>query len=211
MIADILRTEWKLKAWLTLILTLGVCVPYFGIQHLALFPPRALAASALDNLIPFQPEWTLVYQSLYLFLPVLPFLARREGTLRRYAKGLLALSGVCFAIFLLFPVAGPRPAHPSGNALYLLLVRYDAKTNSFPSLHAGLLAYALCFGWSLLKAEADSRFLKGIFFILMLPWGAAILYATVATKQHYVIDLPVGVLLAWLAHRWAWKGKGRTT
>ena len=105
MIADSLRAEGRLKAWLTLVLTLGVCVPYFGIQHLALFPPRVLSVGALDDLIPFQPNWTWVYQSHYLFLPILPFLARRADTLKRYAKGLLALSCVCFAVFLLFPVA----------------------------------------------------------------------------------------------------------
>ncbi len=207
MIADTFRTEWKFKAWLTLALSLGFCVPYFGIQHLSLFPIRTLQTTRLDDLVPFQPEWTWVYQSLYLFLPVLPFLARRRETLTRYAKGLLALSGVCFVIFLLFPVAGPRPHTASGNALYSLLVSYDAKTNAFPSLHAGLMAYGLFFGWRLLKEEPSASYLKPLFLALMLPWGAAILYATVATKQHYVIDLPFGVLLAWLAHRWSWKEK----
>ena len=205
MIADSLRAEGRLKAWLTLALSLGVCVPYFGIQHLSLFPSRPLAATRLDDLVPFQPEWTWVYQSLYLFIPVLPFLARRKETLIRYAKGLLALSGACFVIFLLFPVAGPRPHAVPGNALYSLLVSYDAKTNAFPSLHAGLMAYSLFFGWRLLKEETEASFIKPLFLGLMLPWGAAILYATVATKQHYVIDLPFGVLLAWLAHGWAWK------
>ena len=36
-------------------------------------------------------------------------------------------------------------------------------------------------------------------------WGAAILYGTLATKQHWVADLPPAFALAWLAHRWAWR------
>jgi membrane-associated phospholipid phosphatase len=38
-----------------------------------------------------------------------------------------------------------------------------------------------------------------------IVWAGAIAYAALATKQHYAIDVPAGVVLAWVAHRWSWR------
>jgi membrane-associated phospholipid phosphatase len=36
-------------------------------------------------------------------------------------------------------------------------------------------------------------------------WAGLILYGTLATKQHYLADLPPGVLLAWISDRIVWR------
>ena len=39
-------------------------------------------------------------------------------------------------------------------------------------------------------------------------WVALILYATLATKEHYAADIVTGIALALLADWWAWRGRG---
>ena len=43
-----------------------------------------------------------------------------------------------------------------------------------------------------------------------LVWGGLIVYSTLATKQHWLLDLPPGMAIAWAAHRLAWRGTAPT-
>jgi hypothetical protein len=88
-------------------LAVGICVPYFGLQLLDLFPRRTPPALPLDASIPFTPAWLWVYLSVALLVPML---ATRRDDLVRYARGLALVCLVCFAAFLLVPIEGPRPA-----------------------------------------------------------------------------------------------------
>jgi membrane-associated phospholipid phosphatase len=197
---DRLRAHSTLKLALTFGLALAFCLPYFALQRFPLRPPRTLPLSPLDAWVPFRPGWAVVYQSLYLLMPAVAWMADSAESLRRYARGFLLLAAAGFAVFLAFPVAGPRPALAAEAGLYGLLVRYDAPLNSFPSLHVALAAYSLLFAHHLL-AGADPSARR-----LVWPgagWTAAIAYSTLATKQHYAVDLPAGLLLALFAHRWA--------
>ena len=74
--------------------------------------------------------WT--YLSICALVPVAPLLATRREELVRYAKGLTLLCLPCFAIFLLFPVEGPRPEIAPDDAAYRWLVGVDDSANSFP-------------------------------------------------------------------------------
>jgi membrane-associated phospholipid phosphatase len=200
---DRLAARLRQHAWLKLALTAALvtafCVPYFALQRFPLRSPRTLPPSELDLLVPFQPGWTAVYQSLYLLMPAVAWLADSAESLRRYARGFLALSAAGFLIFLLFPISGPRPALASPPGLYGLLVRYDAPLNSFPSLHVALAAYSLLFAQHVLAA---ARWAPALLW-LGAAWTVAVAYATLATKQHYAVDLPAGLILALLAYRWA--------
>ena len=40
-----------------------------------------------------------------------------------------------------------------------------------------------------------------------LAWAGDILYGTLATKQHWFADLPAAFVLAFAAHRLAWRGE----
>jgi len=90
--------------------------------------------------------------------------------------------------------------------LYTRIATIDQPINSLPSLHAGLTAYAIFYArraW----ADFKPRTLL-ICLIVGWVWAALIFYGTLATKQHYLVDLPAGMLVAWLAHRIAWRGSG---
>lgn len=192
----------KIAVWLGL--ALGICIPYFTLQRLTLLPARMPPASALDRWIGLEPIWIWAYLSLALLVPLAPALATRRDELRRYALGLCALCLPSFAVFLLLPVAGPRPEQAPQHAIYAWLIGVDRPTNSLPSLHAGLTVFSLLFALRVLR-PALGRAQRAALGALAWTWGLAILYSTLATKQHWAFDLPPGVLLAFAAHALAWR------
>jgi membrane-associated phospholipid phosphatase len=120
----------------------------------------------------------------------------------RFGFGFTLLSCLSFACFLLFPVTGPRPLNTGHSWLYQTVVLCDKPLNSFPSLHAGLLAYTLAFGWRMTR-----QWVPRWAVVAMLIWAGLILYSTMATKEHYAIDLFAGGVLALTCDAIAWRGK----
>ena len=192
------------KVALLLGLAVGICVPYFGLQRLALFPRRTLPALALDGWIDFAPGWLWAYLSIALLVPLAPLLATRRDDLWRYARGLALVCVPCFVAFLLVPVEGPRPEALPAHGAYEWLASVDRPTNSFPSLHAALAVYSMLFACRVLRRDL-SRAPWTALAAAGSVWVLAILYSTLATRQHWAIDLPAGVLLAWVADARAWR------
>jgi len=195
--------------WLMFLgLAVGIPVPYFSLQQAQLFPPRGPWVTPLDTLVPFSPGWTLVYLSVCLLVPLFPLLAETREQVWRYGRAVFWLCLPCFACFLLAPVPGPRPADlgvAGAEGSYGWLVGVDATWNAFPSLHAGLVVLSFLYGWRLLSPGLGprGRLLLGLASIL---WGGAILFSTLATKQHWLADLLPACALAIAAHRLAWRG-----
>ena len=194
-----ISAHWQFKTALSVALTLLFCIPYFTLQRVTLFPVRTLDLTAIDRAVSFDPRWVWVYQSVYLLIAVIPWAVTSRPQLERYARGFLALSLAAFACFLLFPVAGPRPETIPETGMFSWLAWYDRPTNAMPSLHVGLAAFTVFFGArASLGVLAPSVRLRLI--VIGVVWVAAIAYAALATKQHYAVDLPAGVVAAWLAH-----------
>ena len=108
-IAACARANWKMKAALSVGLTLFFCVPYFTLQRLTLLPVRTLPLSAVDRAIAFDPRWVWAYQSVYLLLTIVPWMVTSRSDLRRYARGFMVLSAVGFAFSCCCHSAGPAP------------------------------------------------------------------------------------------------------
>jgi len=96
------------KLLLSIALPLYFCILYFGLERVVFFVPHQFALSRVDQLIRFDPRWTVVYQSLYLLLPM-PWLASSRRQLHRYVHGFFILTMISFLFFFAFPVEGPRP------------------------------------------------------------------------------------------------------
>ena len=193
-----------LKLALTVALSVGFCVPYFLLQHYPLLAPRAVPVTPLDRWIAFNPDWVWAYQSVYLLMPLPAWLVIERADLQRYVSGFIVMSVVGFAVFALYPVASPRPEAVPDHVGYQLLRAYDGTLNCLPSLHAGLAVFAALFGHAALAPTLSRRHAL-IYRLATTAWLAAILYATLATKQHWAVDLPAGILLAWAVHRWVWR------
>ena len=102
------------------------------------------------------------------------------------------------------PVEGPRPAVIPDHWGYQVLVSYDNKLNAFPSLHVALTVYTFLVGYELLREKLNLRGCR-FFALVAVGWTTLILYATLATKQHWAVDLPPGMIAAWGAYKWAWR------
>jgi len=204
MLAKRIRSHLDAKVAMFLLLAAGIVVPYFSLQRWRPFPPRAPIETALDAWIPFQPEWAPAYLSVCLLVPLFPLLATRREDVWRYLRGIAALCLPCFAFFLFAPMPGPRPELAAVDGAYGWLVGVDATWNAFPSLHAGLVLYSFLYGRRAIGVDLSPRARHTVGALSAL-WGALILYGTLATKQHWVADLPPAFVLAWVAHRWAWR------
>ena len=186
---------------------LDVC--YLLPQWLPLRTPGRLPLTFIDRAVPFQPAAVYPYLSLYIMLMIPPLLATRAAQLWRYTAGVLLMFLAAAVVFVFWPVEYPRPPLPHlAPALYRLVVTVDRPLNSIPSLHAGLIAYSLLFA-SRTLADVRPR-IRRLSLGLGAIWGAIILYATLATRQHYLLDLTPGLLLAWVADGLAWRGAEAT-
>jgi PAP2 superfamily protein len=194
-----LRAHWPAKLLLGGLLTTIFCTGYFLISYHPFRTPIFFPLTFIDRVIPFSPSWVWAYQSIYLLLLV-AWLAEDSDQLKRYGIGFGLMMAVGFTFFLLWPVAGPRPIEATNEAMYRLLVRYDTTLNSFPSMHIALATYSACV--ALVVTEGT---LRRVLIVTLPVWVALIAYATLATKQHYWIDLPPGIFLGWLAQLVAWR------
>ncbi len=209
MLGTRLRSHLVAKVAMFLLMTAGIVLPYFGLQRWQPFPPRAPFVTAFDALIPFEPGWAPAYLSVCLLVPLFPMLALRREDVWRFLRGIAALCVPCFTTFLLAPMPGPRPATLVSEGAYGWLVGVDATWNAFPSLHAALVVFSFLYGWRVFGRELGARG-RRLFLGLSLAWAAGILYGTLATKQHWVLDLPPAIVLAFAADRFAWRGATRT-
>lgn len=154
--------------------------------HVAIIP-----ATAIDRFIGVEP-WALpLYFSLWLYvsLPIMLMTSRQEVV--RYGVWIGALCLTALSIFYFWPNAIP-PANIDWARYPGLsfLKGIDAAGNACPSLH---VATAI-FSWAWLQRHpliANNR--RQIFNTF---WCAAIVYSTMATKQHMAIDVAGGIGLA---------------
>ena len=190
------------KFLLTIALNLFFWTGYSLLARYALFPLREVPLTPLDRAIPFAPEfWTPLYLSEYILTFFIPWLITKRSELRNYVIGVFVMSCACFAIFLLFPTASPRPQALPAFALYRFVLWMDGPLNAFPSLHAAFLVFTVGLAREILKP------LQPLVWISLWLWAAAILYATIATRQHYVADLFAGALIGYASHKFAWRAR----
>lgn len=141
----------------------------------------------LDAKIPFIPIFVFFYLLLFILI-FLPFTEKNEDEL---VLNYSIMTVMAFLFFILLPTTIYRPLAQdnsiSSNSLNFVQ-SIDQPYNLFPSLHAALLTLSFMF---LLKYK------KPIVYYL-LPLFILSLVSTLFIKQHYIIDLLAGVLLAFL-------------
>jgi membrane-associated phospholipid phosphatase len=149
---------------------------------------------ALDRAIPLAPGWSVVYLSLFLaaLMPVL--VVHRQEHVRRTINAFLFVWIVGYVFFLAFPTVSSRPARLAGDGFVEWLLRTiyasDVRYNCFPSLHV-----AQCFLAALTCGLVNRRvgIAAGI-------WASLVALSTLFTKQHYVLDVLAGIVLAVVAY-----------
>ena len=193
---DRLRAEWKLKLLLTVVLNVWVYGPYRFLQHHHFFPAYTMPETFCDRLIPFSDLVVWLYLSIYLLMPIGPFLMNRRRQILRYALGIALIGVTADLVFLFWPTCCPRPVGAGTNATYRMLVGIDNPFHAFPSLHAAFAVYsASCGALVLREMRGHSGWSPVLWF-----WTLLILFGTLATKQHMVWDIIAGSLLGLAAY-----------
>jgi membrane-associated phospholipid phosphatase len=195
------QAEWRLKLALTAVFNVAFWMGYQVLGRNAVFPIQTVPRLWLDFAIPYQPiPWAWVYLSQFIFTSTLPWLLSTRSALRRFCIGLTGMTATSFAVFLILPTQCVRPAEFGFSKAMQIIAFYDAPLNAFPSLHAAFLAYMAA-----LACRLFSPARRAVILALCFPWGLAILYATLATKQHHVLDLVAGFALGFAADWLAWR------
>ena len=184
------------------VLLIFLTVPYLLTQRIELRPAVTVPATKIDHAVPFRPGWALVYVLFYPLVVLGGVFQTRAAALMRFAIALLLAASVAYVIFLAFPTTVPRPARAAGEeyAIYNLLVRIDRPRNALPSLHAAL---ALITGLGLEQSLRSPPVPHVLIRMLMRVWMwsaiVLILYSTIATRQHVLLDLIAGLGLGALS------------
>ncbi len=159
-------------------------VGYFATLKHPLFPVRIMAEGPLDRIIGYR-SWSIwPYCTLWLYVVLPPALMVEPRALTRYGAAAAALAAVGLGIFLLWPTTVAL----QGTGFLKTL---DRGGNACPSLHAAYAVFsALCLQRILRQLNAP-RTVR----VASWLWCGAILYATLATKQHVSADLAAGAIL----------------
>lgn len=197
-----LQAEWRLKLALTAMLNLVFWWGYELLGRHAFFAPCTVPMTWLDRNIPFHPQpWGWVYLSQFSFTGIVPWLLATRDGIRRYVVGFLIMMGISFAIYLFLPTIAPWPVDVGPTISMYIITTFSGPMNAMPSLHAAFLIYMGALAWRMF-----GRITPRWCIAIAIGWGGAILYSTIATRQHYALDLAAGVVLGWLADAVAWRG-----
>lgn len=195
---------WPLKAVGTMSFMALFFWGYFGVLRNPLFPATVMPLTAVDEWIAFTPLAFPAYASLWVYASLPPALIGHLRTLLLFGVWIAALCLFCLGVFWLYPTAVPIPA--IDWALYpemAIIKNVDAGGNACPSLHVAAAVFTAFWLDRVFRTVAAPWALRGLNGVFCL----AILWSTVATRQHVVIDvlagIVVGVLFAVLSLRYA--------
>lgn len=194
------RRMWRISlrlAWFKALGTTAFMVLFFRAYFYLLVHHRGVAVvmpmTALDRWIGFQP-WALpFYLSLWLYVSLPVALMTRKREIAAYGARIGALCLVGLAIFWLWPTRMPA-LHINWAAYtgFTLLSGLDPPGNACPSLH---VASALFTAIWLDRMAAGLGWGPRLRLVNAL-WCAAIIYSTMAIKEHVLLDVLAGAALA---------------
>lgn len=172
-------------------------VAYFLLLYFPLFPVTVMPVTALDRWIRFQPWAIVMYFSLWIYISLPPTLLGEKRELVAYFYAVLGLSLSAMLVFIFWPTATP--------VAYVDWARYpefgflksaSLARNAFPSLHAGFAVFSGLWLARLLRGMRAPAFMQ----IANALWALAILYSTIATRQHVSLDIYAGSVLGVLTY-----------
>lgn len=196
------REAARRMASLPVVKTLGITAfmflffwAYLHLLRHPVFPVREMPLTAVDRWIGFSPAALPLYLSLWLYVSLPPALLDNLRELLRYGGfvGGLCLIGV--TCFFLWPTAVPLAstewgAHPG----VAMLKGVDAAGNACPSLHVATAVFSAIWLNGLLRKIMVPRLLLATNWL----WCGAIVYSTLAIRQHVFLDVAAGALLGGL-------------
>ncbi len=184
----------KLKATVTFIAFFHIILAYIIVQHSV--DDSISLVTELDILLPFVPIFVWPYISLFpvTFLTFVLLVKRHFVFKIAIISSIIALAISIFFYLMLPSMYLLRPDIHESDSLSLMLCsliyQYDLTNNSFPSLH---VAYA-CILYLVTQISVYSH-LVWLRLSYML-WMMLVILSTLLIKQHHIIDVLGGILVA---------------
>ena len=156
--------------------------------------PALDMTTALEEAIPFQPGWIVVYFGCFLFWGVNYILISRRGQefWFRFLTADLLAELICGLFFVFLPTTNVRP-EIIGSGLFSQLTAWlyqiDPAKNLFPSIHC--MASWFCF----IGVRADRR-IPLWYKAFNCAFALAVCASTLFLKQHCIPDVLAGPALA---------------
>ncbi|QYR19547.1 phosphatase PAP2 family protein [Paenibacillus sp. sptzw28] len=153
----------------------------------------------LDHSIPTVKAFVLPYSIwiFYIYVCLIYFFTKNPRVYIRCLLTYTICALACYAIYLVFQTTVPRPALEGSDPITSLLsyVYYrDQPYNCFPSIH--------CFSsYMVMKALHSSSFRNRINQTVIYGMSALVIVSTLMIKQHAIMDVIAGVLLADVVYR----------
>ena len=174
---------------------------YGGASVLSAYVPwRVPMMLPLDGQLPLVPGAAIVYLTIGPMLLLAPFMLRDLEAILPLFAALMLETAVAALCFMLLPVDPPaidccEPGLVGG--LFQVADVLNLERNDLPSLHVAF-AFTLAAAFSARTGRAGA--------VLLFAWAVATALSTLLTRQHNLLDVAGGVVLAaivWpLASRW---------
>lgn len=196
-------TLWWLKALGNTVFLVVFFQLYLWLQKNPLFAVTQIPATALDDWIGFQP-WTItLYLSLWVYTALPVALQPDKPRLLRYTGAISVLCLIALLVFLVWPtsVSDAVGVRPASNGLFAMLYAVDSTGNACPSLHVAASVMSCMWLQAILTQVRAPAWLNAV----NVAWCLGIVFSTLATKQHLLLDVLAGVALgigiAWASLR----------
>jgi membrane-associated phospholipid phosphatase len=161
-------------------------------------PVRTIHLTSPRQLYPglIQPYSAIIYVFAGLTLPALPFLYYWNWREIRFVLCCYTLTSLlAFTCYLVWPLSIVRPDYQGSNIgerLMLWVFSKDLPGNCFPSSHTFFAILAAV----LISRASSSRVTR----LSIWALAVAVCVTTVTSGQHYFIDVPGGVAVAFLGY-----------
>lgn len=153
--------------------------------------PIPVPLTAIDSWIPLQADgWAWVYISYYFYLIAVYLFVRELQNVNQFFYSMSVSALIAAVIFFLYPTSIDRTLYPllqvntSSEWILWFIRQIDHSLNCAPSMHVTMTVIAA------LTAFKESRRIGAV----AILWAVLIAYSTMATKQHYFVDVASGVL-----------------
>lgn len=184
---------WPLKALGTTVGIAGFFFVYFWVMHNPPSLPQTMPLTPLDAWVRTSDKAMWLYGSLWFYISLAPALARDRMELFAHARSAALMAAIGLAAFWFHPTVVPLFAVDWSQYPSLQFLKAtDAGGNAFPSLHVAFAVFsavAIARQLRCVRAPAWTQALNAL-------WAAGIVWSTLATRQHVVLDVLGGVLLA---------------
>lgn len=156
--------------------------------------------TAFDTKIPFMPPFVWVYHTLIpvIFLTGI-LLFQRKNIFFGLVTSIIFAGVVLCLFYVLFPAFYPREMFVDTTTISGWLIEMtrviDGPHNTFPSGHV-TFAWLLVFFVNLSQYVKKHQWVRIAYF----SWATLISISTLTLKQHYIVDVISGIVLASLAY-----------